>query len=334
MTKNQRIVLSSRPMGKPDESNFRFEEIEIPEPKEGEVLVKALYVSVDPYMRSRMNDTKSYVPPFALDEPIEGGLVARVEKSRHSDFKQGDIVSSLGMLKWQEYQTAKSSQLRKVDTDKIPVTAPLGVLGITGLTAFVGMNICNPSAGETFVVSAAAGAVGSIAGQIAKLKGCRVVGTVGSDVKAKYLLDELGFDAVVNYNTQDVYSAIKTACPDGVDMYFDNVGGAVTNAVVRRLNDFSRIALCGQISQYNLLPEQMTPAPNWSQLLVHRTVLKGFIVSDYLSEAKEAMEHLAEWVAQGKVTYRESIVEGFENIPRAFLGLFDGENIGKQVVKI
>ncbi|QQE77426.1 NADP-dependent oxidoreductase [Alicyclobacillus sp. SO9] len=334
MTRNRRIVLSSRPQGNPDETNFRFEDIDIPEPKDGEVLVKALYVSVDPYMRSRMNDTKSYVPPFALDEPIEGGLVARVEQSKHADFKQGDIVSSLGMLKWQEYQTADSARLRKVDTDRVPVTAPLGVLGIPGLTAWVGLSICNPAPGETFVVSAAAGAVGSVAGQIAKLKGCRVVGTVGSDIKAKYLLDELGFDAVINYKTDDLHSALKVACPDGVDMYFDNVGGDVTNAVVRRLNDFSRIALCGQISQYNLLPDQLTPAPDWSRLLVHRTLLKGFIVSDYLSQAKEAMEDLAEWIAQGKITYRDTIIEGFENIPRAFLGLFTGENIGKQVVKV
>lgn len=334
MRKNRRIVLSSRPKGVPDENNFRFEEVEVSGPEDGEVLVKALYVSVDPYMRSRMNDAKSYVPPFAVDAPIEGGMVAQVEESRHPDFQQGDIVSSLAMLKWQEYQSVKGSQLVKIDTDKVPVTAPLGVLGITGLTAWVGMNICNPSSGETFVVSAAAGAVGSVAGQIAKLRGCRVVGTVGSDVKAKYLLNEAGFDAVVNYKTEDIDSALKAACPDGVDMYFDNVGGDITNAVVRQINDFSRIALCGQISQYNLLPKEMTPSPNWSQLLIHRTLVQGFIVSDHMSEAKQAFEDLSKWIAQGKLTYRETVVEGFENIPRAFLGLFAGENIGKQVVKI
>jgi NADPH:quinone reductase len=330
---NRQILLASRPQGMPTEENFRFVESAIPSPVEGEVLVKTLYLSVDPYMRGRMNDAKSYVPPFALNEVISGGIVGEVAQSQTPDFAEGDIV--VGNLGWQEYSIADKNQVRKIDSTIAPVTTALGVLGMPGLTAYFGLlYIGQPKEGETVVISGAAGAVGMVVGQIAKIKGCRVVGIAGSDEKNRYLVDELGFDEAINYKTTDnMKDALKKACPNGVDVYFDNVGGEISDAVMKLLNFNARIPLCGQISLYNLEKQDVGPRVQ-TQLLIKSAMMQGFIVSNYSAHFKEGATQLAQWVAEGKIKYTENIVEGFENIPKAFLGLFSGENLGKQLVKV
>lgn len=331
--KNKEIQLASRPVGMPGMENFRFVETEVPALAAGEVLVKSLYISVDPYMRGRMSDAKSYVPPFAVDAPMEGGVVGRVEQSNNDKFQPGDVV--MGTLDWALYNVSSGKGLRKVDTRLAPVTTYLGTLGMPGLTAYFGLlDIGKPQAGETVVVSGAAGAVGMVVGQIAKLKGCRVVGIAGSDEKTRKLTDELGFDAAVNYKTApSLRKALKEVCPDGVDVYFDNVGGDVTDAVFPLLNDNARVPVCGQIALYNLDKPDVGPRI-LSYVVIHRILIKGFIVSDYATQMREAMEQLGTWVHEGKLKYRETIVEGFENVPEAFLGLFRGENIGKLLVKV
>ena len=328
---NRQILLHSRPAGMPTTDNFRIENTETPEPKDGEVLVRTLYLSVDPYMRSRMNDRKSYVPPFVLNEVISGGVVAEVVDSRAANFQAGDIVT--GMLGWRLLSSAKAEELRKVEPRLAPITTALGVLGMPGLTAYFGLlDICNPQAGETVVVSAAAGAVGTTVCQVAKIKGCRVVGIAGSDEKNAYLLNELHVDATINYKTGNVREALAAACPNGVDVYFDNVGGEVSDAVLLLLNKGARISICGQISMYNL--ERMDVGLRAQPfLLVKSAMMKGFIVTDYAPRFAEGVIQLGKWLAEGKLKYVENIVEGFENTPRAFLGLFAGENLGKQLVK-
>ena len=334
---NKKILLVSRPTGVPALDSFRVADAEMPRPAEGEVLVRALYLSVDPYMRGRMNDRKSYVEPFALNEVIEGGVVGEVTESRAEGFQPGDIVT--GLLGWQLYQTAKAdprdpTAIRKVDP-RVPATTALGVLGMPGLTAYFGLlDIGRPAEGETVVVSGAAGAVGSIVCQIAKLKNCRVVGVAGSDEKCEYLTRELGADAAVNYKTAgDINQAMRDACPAGVDVYFDNVGGAVSDAVMWLINSRARVVVCGQISMYNL--ERWEAGPRVQPLLLVKSALmQGFIVSDYAARFGEGLRQLGAWVAEGRLKYAESIVEGFENAPRAFLGLFAGENTGKQLVKV
>lgn len=334
---NRKILLVSRPTGAPTLDNFKIEDAETPRPGEGEVLVRTLYLSVDPYMRGRMNDRKSYVEPFALNEVITGGVVGEVTESRAEGFAPGDVVA--GMLGWQLYQTAKADPrnpvaIRKVDP-RVPPTTALGVLGMPGLTAYFGLlDVGRPKEGETVVVSGAAGAVGSLVCQIAKLKGCRVVGVAGSDEKCEYITRELGADACVNYKTAtDLNQAMREACPAGVDVYFDNVGGAVADAVMWLINSRARVVLCGQISMYN--SESWPTGPRVQPLLLVKSALmQGFIVSDYVARFGEGMSQLGRWVAEGKLKYAESIVEGFENAPRAFLGLFAGENTGKQLVKV
>ncbi|MCA1636628.1 MAG: NADP-dependent oxidoreductase [Acidobacteria bacterium] len=335
---NKTILLASRPQGMPTPDNFKLVEAEMPRPQEGEVLIRTLYLSVDPYMRGRMNDRKSYVPPFALNEPITGGVVAEVVESRSDAFAAGDIVT--GLLPWQLYTAAKGdhaevTSVRKVDPRLAPVSTALGILGMPGLTAYFGLlDIGQPAPGETVVVSGAAGAVGTLVCQIAKIKGSRVVGIAGSDEKNQYLTDELGVEAAVNYKTSiDLRSALKDACPGGVDVYFDNVGGEVSDAVLTLINNRARIVICGQISLYNL--EQPDTGPRVQpSLLVKSALMQGFIVSDYAARFGEAFGQLGRWVAEGKLKYAESIVEGFENAPQAFLGLFAGENLGKQLVKV
>jgi len=330
---NRQIRLVRRPKGMPDESCFELTEEAIPEPRENEVLVRTLYLSVDPYMRGRMNEGKSYVPPFPLGEVIVGGVVGEVALSRHPDFAKGDFV--VGQLGWQDYSVASGKHLTKIDPNLAPITTALGILGMPGLTAYFGMmDIGKPKPGETVVVSGAAGAVGSAAGQIAKLHGCRVVGIAGSEEKIRYITEELGFDAAINYKTvPDMRKALSQACPKGVDIYFDNVGGDITDAVLTRINYQARIVLCGQIALYNLEKPDVGPR-NFTRLLINSAMVKGFIVSDYADRFPEGMKRLAEWVSQGKLKYRETIIEGLENTPRAFLGLFRGENIGKQLVKV
>ncbi|QRF24298.1 NADP-dependent oxidoreductase [Alicyclobacillus sp. TC] len=332
MAKQREIKLASRPQGMPSQDNFLFETVEIPALQADEVLVKSLYISVDPYMRGRMNEGKSYVPPYALGEVITGGVVGQVVESKNDRFQTGDFV--LGELGWREFNVSKG-RLTKLNPQLAPLSAFLGVLGMPGLTAYFGLlDIGQPKEGETVVVSGAAGAVGMIVGQIAKLKGCRVVGIAGSDEKNQYLVSELGFDATINYKTSpSIRKELAELCPQGVDIYFDNVGGDITDAVFLQLNDFARVALCGQIALYNT--EKVEVGPRILPiLLVRRALLKGFIVSDYQPQYSVAMQELGKWLQAGQLKYRETIVEGFENIPKAFLGLFRGENVGKQLVKV
>ncbi|WP_339192154.1 NADP-dependent oxidoreductase [Bacillus sp. FSL K6-1003] len=330
----QQIQLARRPQGVPVHEDFRFETISIPEPKQGEVLVKTLYVSVDPYMRGRMQDTKSYVEPFALDEALSGGVIAEVV-SDGDKLKQGEIV--IGNLNWQEYSAVSESAVRKIDTSLAPASAYLGILGMTGLTAYFGLlDIGRPKEGETVVVSGAAGAVGSAVGQIAKIKGAHVVGIAGSDDKIDYLKNELQFDEAINYKTaDDIQKALADACPNGVDVYFDNVGGPISDAVMNLLNEFARIPVCGAISSYNAENEADDMGPRaQSKLIKTKALMQGFIVSDYSDRFPEGAKQLAEWLRDGKLHYEETITEGFENIPDAFLGLFKGENKGKQLIKV
>ncbi|TDQ37472.1 NADP-dependent oxidoreductase [Aureibacillus halotolerans] len=329
--KNEQLLLINRPSGLPTKEDFSFEQLDTPVLGEGEVIVRTLYLSVDPYMRGRMNDTKSYVPPFQLDQAISGGLIGEVTETATDTFAVGDLVT--GILPFRRVNAVKESLLRKITSDPLPPSVFLGPLGMTGLTAYFGLlDIGNPSEGDTLVVSGAAGAVGSLVCQIGKLKGAHVVGIVGSDEKAAYL-KELGVDATVNYKTDDVPSALETACPDGIDIYFDNVGGPVSDAALSLINDGARIPICGQISLYNLQKQDVGPRiqPN---LLVNRALMKGFIVSDYAHRYAEGEAQLTEWLLQGKLTYRESVIDGFENTVDAFLGLFSGTNIGKQLVHV
>lgn len=304
----------------------------MPEPKDGEVLLRTRFLSVDPYMRGRMRDQKSYVPPFALNEVIAGGVVAEVIESRAPAFQPGNIVT--GLLGWRLYSVAKAEELRRVNPDIAPVTTALGVLGMPGLTAYFGLlDIGQPQEGETVVVSGAAGAVGMTVCQIAKIKGCRVIGIAGSDEKNRYLEQELQVDATINYKTADIKPAMKTACPNGVDVYFDNVGGEISDAVMQLINQRARIAVCGQISLYNLESPDTGPRVQ-PYLLVNSALMKGFIVSNYAARFAEGGKQLAQWLAEGKLKYFETFVEGFENAPRAFLDLFAGKNLGKQLVKV
>jgi NADPH-dependent curcumin reductase CurA len=331
--RNQKILLARRPQGMPVPEDFEWVEEEIPQPSSGEVLVKTLYLSVDPYMRGRMNDQKSYVPPYRLNEVITGGVVGEVIASESKLFDEGEIV--LGNYGWQKFAVAGEDELTKVNPDLAPVSTALGVLGMPGLTAYVGlMEIGQPKEGETVVVSGAAGAVGMTVGQIAKIKGCRVVGIAGSEAKVEFLKNELGFDAAINYKkTDSIREELTKACPDGVDIYFDNVGGSISDAVLLLLNHQARIPLCGQISLYNLEKPDIGPRIQ-PQLLIKSALMKGFIVSDYADKFDEALKQLAEWVNAGRLKYKENIVEGFENTVDAFLGLFRGENLGKQIVKV
>jgi len=330
--KTRQIVLASRPKGTPSKETFRFEEASLPEIKGDEVLLKGLYYSVDPYMRGRMNDTKSYAPPFELDKPIVGGVVAEIIESGNSEFQKGDLVT--GRLPWQEQMVAPAKGLKKIDASIAPASYYLSILGMTGLTAYFGLiSIGKPKEGETVVVSGAAGAVGIAVGQIAKLKGCRVVGIAGSDEKIDMLKEQFGFDEGINYKTaKDLKQAVGDACPDGVDIYFDNVGGEVSDAVLSHINFQARIPLCGQISLYN--NTEMATGPRIQPLLLTKSALmKGFIVGDFESEFEEGMKHLSEWVKADKLKFTETIVEGFDQLPQAMLDLFTGANTGKMIVK-
>jgi NADPH-dependent curcumin reductase CurA len=332
MITNRQIVLAGRPKGMPGLEHFRFVDAPLPEPALGQALVRTLYLSVDPYMRGRMNEGKSYVPPYPLNEVISGGSIGQVVESKHEGLKPGDLVS--GQWGWQQYATANAARLSKIDTNLAPITTSLGVLGLTGLTAYFGLlDIGKPQPGETVVVSGAAGAVGMVVGQIAKIHGCRVVGIAGSDEKNAYLTEELGFDAALNYKTDDLPKALAEACPRGVDVYFDNVGGVVSDAVLSLINTGARIPLCGQISLYNLKEPDVGPRVQ-TQLLINKALMKGFIIGDYASRFPEGITQLAKWVTGKQIRYAENVVQGFENTPQAFLDLFSGENIGKQLVKV
>jgi NADPH:quinone reductase len=332
-TVNRKITLAARPVGLPKVSDFNLVYAPLPAPAAGEVLVRSIFLSLDPYMRGRMNDAESYARPVAIGEVMTGGAVASVVESRDPEFRAGDTVA--GMLGWQEYAVAQGRELRKIDPGAAPISTALGVLGMPGLTAYFGMlDIGTPQPGEIVVVSAAAGAVGMIAGQIAKLRGCRVVGVAGSDPKIAWLLEELGFDAAFNYRTTDNgYGELKGLCPSGVDVYFDNVGGAITDAVMRLINVKARIAVCGQVSQYNL--EAPEHGPRWlGQLVVKQAKVEGFLVSGYADRFPEGLAQLATWLKQGKLKYREDVAQGLESAPQAFIGMLQGRNQGKQLVQL
>ena len=329
----KQITLFSRPKGKPVLENFENKNIILPELADNEILLEAMYFSVDPYMRGRMNDAKSYVPSFELGKPITGGVIAKVVKSNSINFKENDIVT--GNLPWQQQCISTENSLIKIDTSIAPASYFLGVLGMPGLTAYFGlMQIGKPKYGETVVVSGAAGAVGIVVGQIAKIQGCRVVGIAGSDEKIKLLKEEFGFDEVINYKTcTDLKKAIADACPKAVDIYYDNVGGETSDAVISNINFNARIVLCGQIALYN--STEIPMGPRLQPMLLTRSVLmQGFIISNYQSQFSEGSKHLAMWVQQGKLKYKETIVKGFDKLPAALLGLFEGENIGKMIVEV
>lgn len=333
MSTTKTIHLKSRPQGNPSLTNFEFTETEIPQLKENEVLVKTKYVSVDPYLRGRMSDAPSYVPPFEVGKPLVSGLIAEVVETKSSDFHKGDFVSA--MLPWKEWQVAKADDVMRVDPNKAPLSAYLGILGMTGLTAYLGLTeIGKPKEGETLVVSGAAGAVGSVVGQIGKILGLRVVGIAGSDEKIDLIKSKFGFDAGINYKTtENMSKAIGQACPNGVDVYFDNVGGEISDGVLFNINKFSRTVNCGVISVYN--NTEAPKSPSVRPFLVKKSALmQGFIVSDFADKHPAGIKQLSEWLAADKLTYSETIREGFKNIPQAFLDLFEGKNQGKMVVKI
>ena len=333
MNKTRTINLKNRPKGTPVLADFDLTTSEIPELKEGEVLLSAKYVSVDPYLRGRMSDAKSYVEPFELNKPIVSGVIAEVLESKNSSLIKGDQVS--GMLQWKEIQLAKADGLIKVDPEKAPLSAYLGILGMTGLTAYLGLTeIGKPKKGETLLVSGAAGAVGSIVGQIGKILGLRVVGIAGTDEKVEMLTSEFNFDEAINYNTtKNMNEAIAKACPKGVDVYFDNVGGEISEAVFFNINKFSRTVNCGAISVYN---NKELPKSNSVQtfLIKKSSSMQGFVIFDYVDKHPQGIKQLAEWLQEGKLKYAETIKEGFENIPQAFLDLFEGKNKGKMIVKL
>ena len=333
---NRQIILVKRPSGKPQPADFSLVDASVPVPEEGQVLCKTIYLSLDPYMRGRMNDSKSYADPVKINEVMTGGTVGQVLKSRSTNFQQGDIVYGYGG--WQDYWASEGKALRKIDSELAPISTATGVLGMPGVTAYTGfLNIGQPKKGETVVVAAASGAVGSVVGQIALIKGARAVGIAGSEEKCKFVTEEFGFDACVNHNSPDFAEALKNACPDGIDVYFENVSGKVFETVMPLLNDFARIPVCGLIALYNAT--ELPPGPNLTPLLmrdilVKRLTFRGFIVWDFAAQEKEALTELAKWIKEGKLHYREDIVDGLEKAPEAFMGLLEGKNFGKLVVQV
>lgn len=334
MTTNKQILLAARPVALPQESDFNLVEMPVPLPGENEFMVRIIYLSVDPYMRGRMRDAKSYAEPVKLGELMVGGAVGKVVLSNHPDFAEGDIVE--GFFGWQQYARSNGQGVRKIDPTLAPISTAVGVLGMPGLTAYFGLlDICNPQPGETLVVSGAAGAVGSFVGQIGKIKGCRVVGIAGTDDKVDYLVNELGFDAAFNYKTSDNYVAkLKELCPNGIDCYFDNVGGAITDAVFILMNTRARISICGQISQYNLEKPEMGPRILLTLLLQKQARAEGFLVFQFAERYPEGLQQMAEWIKEGKLKYTETIEQGIGNAPRAFISMLQGKNTGKQLVQL
>ena len=328
---NRQVVLRSRPVGMPKPADFDLVESPLPSPKDGEVLCRTIYLSLDPYMRGRISGAKSYAASVEPGQVIVGGTVGEVLESRHPGLARGDVV--LGYDGWQSHAVSKGGGLRKLDPKQAPVSTALGVLGMPGMTAYVGLlDIGQPKPGETVVVSAASGAVGSAVGQIAKIKGARAVGVAGSQDKCDYVVRELGFDACVNYRKGDLPASLQQACPNGVDVYFENVGGDVLRAVMQLLNQNARIPLCGMISEYNA--SESTPGPNLRPLLFNRALIKGFIVSDHMARMGDFVKDCSGWVRDGRLKYREDVVVGLEKAPEAFIGLLQGRNFGKLLVRV
>ena len=330
---NRRWLLANRPTGEPRREDFELEEAAVPEPGPGEVLVRTLYLSVDPYMRGRMRDADSYADPWRVGEPMRARCVAEVLESEYDGLSPGDTVT--GNLYWAEYAAVDGDAVDRIDTGDLPTSTALGVLGMPGRTAYVGtVDVGRIEPGDTVVVSAAGGAVGSVAGQIARIAGCRVVGITGADEKVDWLTDELGFDAAVNYRTtEDLVGAVGEACPRGVDLYFENVGGEVSDAVTEHLTDYSRVAVCGKIALYNREDGDVPQGPRRLHQRT-RTRVEGFIVSDHAHRAEHITDRLRRWVSEEEVRYRETVTEGIESAPEAFLGLFEGTNVGKQLVRV
>ena len=331
---NRQITLAARPVGYPKESDFKLIETPIPTPEDGQVLVKTIYLSVDPYMRGRMNQARSYAANVEFNEVMIGGVIAQVVDSKHTDFQAGDIVNA--HIGWQEYGVSAGNGLRKIDPAIAPISTGIGILGMPGLTAYFGLlEVGKLQEGETVFVSGAAGAVGSVVGQIAKIKNCRVIGSAGTDEKIDYITNDLGFDAAFNYkNINDYHAKLTELCPDGIDVYFDNVGGEITDAVFPNLRVKGRVVICGQISQYNLESPETGPRFLW-YLITKRARIEGFLVSDFNGKHADGITQLAAWLQQGKLQFQETIAEGgIENAPGAFISMLKGGNIGKQLVKI
>lgn len=335
-TTNRRIVLAARPKGEPNDSDFRLEETDVPVPAQGQVLLRTLYFSLDPYMRGRMNAGPSYAPPVEIGQVMEGGAVGQVVESKSPDWRPGDVV--LSYTGWQEYAIADASAVRGIDSSLAPVSTALGVLGMPGLTAYTGLlNIGQPKPGETVVVAAAAGAVGSVVGQIAKIKGCRAVGIAGGKQKCDFVRNDLGFDVCVDHRGAAFAEELKTACPKGIDVYFENVGGRVLQAVAPLLNPFGRVPVCGLIAHYNAT--ELPPGPDrvpmlMAAVLTRRLTLRGFIVTDFAGQQPDFIRDMTLWLRDGKIKYREDVVEGIENAVSAFRGLLHGRNFGKLLVRV
>lgn len=328
---SREIRLASRPKGHPTADNFTLAQVELEPIQDGQVLVRNLYMSVDPYMRGRMNDAKSYVPPFELSKPLEGGAVGEVVKSRAKEFQSGDTVVSF--LGWREYCIARPQELRSVARDVQPLSVYLGVLGMTGMTAWAGLQLVEVKAGDVIYISGAAGAVGSVAGQLAKLRGCRVIGSAGSTGKVTFLRDECGFDSVFDYKLGAVLEQLNLAAPDGIDVYFDNVGGETLEAALSALRVNGRIIACGAISRYNEETPQIGPT-NLFNMITKRLTMKGMIVSDWLERQAEFEKEVGGYFRAGKIKHKETVVEGIDSAVGAFIGLFHGRNVGKMVVKL
>ena len=328
---NRQVLLRRRPSGMPEPGDFELVESPVPTPGEGEFLCRTIYLSLDPYMRGRISGGQSYAASVEPGQVIVGGTVGEVIESRHPGVAQGDLV--LGYDGWQAYAVSRGVGVRKLDPEQAPISTALGVLGMPGMTAYVGLlDIGQPKPEETVVVSAASGAVGSAVGQIAKIKGCRAVGIAGSQDKCDYVVRDLGFDACVNHRTGDLVQALRKACPTGIDVYFENVGGDVQKAVLQLINTNARIPLCGLISEYNAV--EPPSGPNWRPLLINRALIKGFIVSDHVNRMGDFLADCSRWVREGKLKYREDVVVGVENAPEAFIGLLQGKNFGKLLVRV
>ena len=333
---NRQVLLAARPVGEPKASDFNLVKTDIPVPGDGDVLCRTIYLSLDPYMRGRMNATKSYADPVEIGSVMEGGTVSRVISTKNESFDEGDIV--VARTGWQDYAAIPGAQLRKVDPTLAPISTAVGVLGMPGMTAYTGLlNIGKPQPGETVVVAAASGAVGAIVGQIAKIKGCKAVGLAGSPEKCDYVTNELGFDACVNHRDSDLAEQLSQACGDGIDVYFENVGGVVWEAVLPLFNMRARVPVCGLISHYNAtgLPGAPNRVPELMfKVLTHRLTLRGFIVRDYDNQQEEFLSNTANWLKDGKIRYREDFVDGLEKAPEALIGLLKGNNFGKLIVQV
>lgn len=333
-TTNRQILLAARPVGMIKESDFSHREVPLPTPKDGEFLVRNIYLSLDPTIRGWMNETDTYLPAIKIGEVMRGGGIGEVVESRHAAYKPGDVV--FGMIGWQDYSIGRGNDPMPmmILPKGIPLTAALSVFGITGMTAYFGLlDIGQPKPGETVVVSGAAGAVGSIVGQIAKIKGCRAVGLAGTDQKCKWVTADLGFDACINYKTENIGARLKATCPKGIDVYFDNVGGDTLDTVLAMINQRARIVLCGAISMYNAA--ELPPGPkNYISLVIQRARMEGFIITDYLDRFQEAAMQIGQWLGEGKLQYAVDIVPGLENATTAINRLFTGANTGKLIVQI